>query len=221
MAEEVFTGFQQPSSGNSDTNALSFLFQQLLGKVWTSAVVQVQAVTNAGGLAPVGFCDVLPLVAQINGKGDATPHGTIHNLPYMRIQGGANAVIIDPEVDDIGLAIFASRDISAVKASKAPSTPGSFRRFDPADGLYIGGFLNGVPQQYVRFSSTGIEVVSPTEVTIMAPLITLDGEVHATGQVNGDAGATFAEDVTGAGVSLETHTHGGVTTGGGSTGAPN
>lgn len=221
LAEEIYYGFQQPGSGNSDANALSFQFKMLMGRVWTSMLVQVQSVTNAGELEPVGFCDVLPMVAQINGRGDATPHGIIHNLPYMRIQGGANAVIIDPQVGDIGLAIFAQRDISAVKASRQPNVPGSFRRFDPADGLYVGGFLNAVPQQYVRFSDAGVEIVSPTEVRLVAPSIILDGAVHATDNINVDGAVDAAGEVTGDGVALSTHTHGGVTTGSGNTGAPN
>lgn len=181
---EVLYGFQNPQSGNDDTNGLSFLIKQFMSKVWTSAVVRVEAVTNDGGVEPVGSVDVTPLVHQINGIGAATPHAVIHGMPYFRIQGGANAMIMDPKVGDIGVAVFASRDISAVKASKGPNVPGSFRRFDPADGLYIGGFLNGVPTQYVRFTDDLIEVISPTRVKISAPhvdLISDDVNLGGTG----------------------------------------
>lgn len=175
----AYQGFQDPKTGNSDLNATSFLFEQLMGKVWTSALVQVNAVTNAGALSAVGFVDVSPLIHQVDGAGKATPHGIIHNVPYFRLQGGADAVILDPKVGDIGLAIFASRDISAVKSSKAPNVPGSSRRFSPSDGLYIGGFLNGVPTQYVRFSATGIEVVSPTKIICTAPEVDVNATTKA------------------------------------------
>ena len=45
--------------------------------------------------------------------------------------------------------------------------------------------------------------------------IVQDGSTQLTGTI------TSAGDITGAGISLSTHTHGGVQTGGGSTGAPN
>lgn len=177
--ENAYPGFQDPTSGGSDLNAMAFVFQQLLGRVWTSTLVQVQKVTNAGEVSPVGFIDVTPMVHQVDGAGKATPHGVIHNLPYFRIQGGADAVILDPKVGDIGLAIFASRDISAVKATKKVGVPGSNRRFNPSDGLYIGGFLNAVPTQYVRFSSAGIEVVSPNKVTVTAPNVEVNASTRA------------------------------------------
>lgn len=182
--DDVLHGFQTPQSGNDDNNGLKFLVKQFMSRIWTSALVRVEAVTNTGALAAVGSVDVTPLVHQIDGIGNATPHAVIHGLPYFRIQGGADAMIMDPKVGDIGLAVFASRDISAVKVSKAPNVPGSYRRFDPADGLYIGGFLNGVPTQYIRFSADGIEIISPTRVKITAPhvdLVSADVNLGGTG----------------------------------------
>ena len=170
--------------------------------------------TNAGGVAPVGSVDVLPLVRQVTPDGDGVSHGTVYGLPYMRMQGGANAVILDPQVGDIGIAVFSSRDISAVKATKAEALPGSARTFDYADGLYIGGVLNGTPTQYVRFATDGVTVLSPTKITLEAPAIELKGPVTAT-----STGA-FAGDVTAAGKSVSTHKHGGVTVGAGQTGTP-
>jgi hypothetical protein len=107
-------------------------------------------------------------VNQVDGAGNATPHDVLHHLPYFRLQGGSDAVILDPKVGDIGLAGFASRDISSVKSTKAQANPGSARSFDMADGVYIGGMLNGVPEQYVQFTQGGINIVSPHAVTVNA-----------------------------------------------------
>jgi hypothetical protein len=90
--------------------------------------------------------------------GNPIPHDVIHNLPYFRLQGGTNAVIVDPDVGDKGFAVFCSRDISAVKRTKAIANPGSSRRFNWADGLYVGGVLNGTPANYVEVSPSGITV---------------------------------------------------------------
>jgi phage baseplate assembly protein gpV len=182
MATDPFgyRGSQTPNSGTSPFNEQSFLIWQTLRQIAGARLVQVQAVTNAGGVSPVGFVDVLPLVNQLDGSDNAMPHGVIHNVPYFRLQGGANAVIIDPQVGDIGVAVIEDRDISSVKANRGPANPGSKRIFDMADGLYIGGFLNGAPTQYVQFSTAGISVVSPTKVTLQAPLVEVDASTSFT-----------------------------------------
>ncbi|KAG0922750.1 hypothetical protein G6F31_019785 [Rhizopus arrhizus] len=76
------------------------------------------------------------------------------------------------------MAAFGSRDLSAVKASKQQSNPGSWRTHDMADGLYFGGLLNGTPVQYVQFTAGGINVVSPSKVTVQAPNIELNAAAH-------------------------------------------
>lgn len=153
----------------SEFNATAAIFRSMLSRVATSTLVQVKKVTNDGGLAPVGFVDVQPMVNQVDGDGIAVPHGIIPNVPYSRLQGGANAVILDPEVGDIGVAVFASRSIASVIANRAPSNPSGNGRFRWSDALYVGGMLNGTPTQYMRFSLAGIEILSPTQVKIEAP----------------------------------------------------
>lgn len=230
---------QQPETTADDYHTLTFVIQQLLSRVATVALVKVVTCTNSGGVAPYGFVDVLPLVNQIAADNQSVPHGTIYRLPYARLQGGVNAVILDPEPNDIGLAAFCSRDISAVKADpaaaiananagKGGAPPGSARQFDMADGLYLGGFLNGVPVQYVQFNEDGITVLSPTRVRVEAPTIELVGEVLQSGgnvtmaadlQVDGTVHANV--DVVADDISGKSHTHGGVQAGGSNTAPPN
>jgi hypothetical protein len=211
---EGYAGLMGPYAQGNEFNATSFLIKTLIGKMATATLVQVVNVTNEGDVSPVGFVDVHPMVAQINGKGIPTPHGVIYGLPYMRLQGGANAVILDPQVGDIGVAVFCAQDISKVKATKADATPGSRRRFDLADGIYFGGVLNGTPTQYVRFDTDGITLVSPTKVRVDAPTLEVHGDITATGTITGDA------DVKSGTIRLRTHKHTGVTTGGGTSGGP-
>ena len=199
----------------SEYGALSFLVSQIINMRSTVQLVRVQAVTNAGGMAAAGTVDVLPLVNQLDGQRNTVPHGTVFGLPYVRLQGGANAVILDPQVGDIGIAVIADRDISAVKASKAQANPGSMRRGSFADGLYIGGVLNGAPAQVVRFAADGIHVTSPTAVHITAPSIASAGDWQHTGTI------TASVDVIAGGVSGKMHTHGGVSSGGANTAGPN
>lgn len=235
-------GLQNPRDTASDFAALQFVVEQMLHRMQTAMPVRVMAVTNDGGVAAVGRVDVLPLVKQITGDGVTTPHATIFNVPYCRWQGGTDAVILDPKVGDIGLCVFASRDISSVKAdpqaaaASGGATPGSARTYNYADGVYVGGILNGVPEQFVQFYAEGIRVVSPTKVrveapvgevvaseriTLQAPTIELKGDVaQSEGDITATGKYTGEQDVVGDGISLHDHVHGGVQSGGSSTDPP-
>lgn len=149
-------GQQQPWDSDHDFNAAMFAVRMLLAQMDTMKLVQVQAVTGGGGaIAAAGTVDVLPLVNQIDGAGNATSHGTVYGIPWWRMQGGDSALICDPAVGDIGYVAISDRDISSVKTNKARSNPGSLRKFDIADGVYVGGVLNDVPVQYLVFDSNG------------------------------------------------------------------
>jgi hypothetical protein len=171
-----YQGVQKPNSASSEYNAMSFLVQQIINGRNIATLVKIMGVTSAGGLALAGTVDVLPLVNQLDGNGNAVAHGTVNDIPYYRMQGGANAVIMDPQVGDIGICVFADRDISSVRANKAAANPGSFRRSDMADGLYLGGVLNGVPNQYMMFTEDGIKLFSPTKINLEAPTIEMQAE---------------------------------------------
>jgi hypothetical protein len=195
---EVY-GQQSVSTADNEFNTLMFVIKMALQKVQTATLVQVVSCSNDGGVSPVGVVTVTPMVNQMSGSRQATPHGPIYNLPYCRIQGGANAVIMDPEPGDIGIAVFASRDISAVKAAKAPANPGSLRMFDWADGLYIGGVLNGTPTCYIQFDDGNINLVTP------AGVVNINGTtVDASGNIVVKSGSTITDGV---GIVVETHQH--------------
>lgn len=220
MTDKATTGFRDAATGGNQFTSLTFLIRQQLAKVRIATIVQVLAVSNDGGVEPVGTVDVQPLVHQTDGAGNIVALPPVYGVPYVRVQGGANAVILDPQVGDLGIALFGDRDLSAVIATKAAAAPGSERRNSLADALYIGGILNGAPQQYVRFSATGVEIVSPTAIDLQAPAITLRGAVHVTGDQTNEGTIVADGDVTGQGTSLHTHKHGGVTTGSGQSGPP-
>lgn len=165
MSDSAYTGVNRQQDFASDFNGHAALINQMVNKVPGATLVQVLSVTNSGGLSMVGTVSVQPMVNQIDGAGNATPHGEIYNIPYFRLQGGTNAVIIDPVVGDIGMAVIASRDLSSVKATRKVSNPGSRRKNSWADGLYVGGFLNGLPTQYIQFSSAGVSIVSPVQIS--------------------------------------------------------
>ena len=206
--------FTNPSTASDKLEAMKFVIARELNKVNTVTLGKVLKCTNSGALSLVGYVDIQPIVNQMDSKDQGLAQPILYNVPYMRVQGGSNAVIIDPKAGDIGICLFASRDISSIKNTRKQGNPASLRTFSLSDGLYIGGVLNGEPSQYVRFSDSGIELVSPTKVTITSPSMVLNGAVTLNGAM------TATGDVTASGVSLKTHKHGGVATGGGQTGTP-
>jgi hypothetical protein len=246
----VPNGQLKPSTTWGEFNNISFVVQQALSKMQTCTLVRVESCTNSGALSAVGFVDITPLVNQIDGDNNPVPHTTIYNVPYLRIQGGTNGIILDPQAGDIGIAVFASRDISKIKSTKAQGNPGSFRQNSFSDALYLGGVLNGVPTQYVQFNASGITIHSPAAVILSAPDIQLNAatiEINGTasttvttptftvngnsvlngtlaqtggGTANFSGSITATGNVTGQGTSLHTHVHSGVQAGGSNTGAP-
>ena len=222
----------RPEQTQGGAGEIGAIVSGIVSRIQTVTLVRVVK-TKSGGLAPVGLVDVQPLVAQISGDGTVTPHGIIYNVPYFRLQGGGNAVIIDPEPGDIGMCGFCSRDISSVKQNKAPSAPQSRRRFDYSDGLYFGGFLNGTPAQYIMFSKGGIKLFSPGNIEMEAANIRLkaQGGVSSTSQTfqantkttakfTGGGGISSDGDVKAKDVSLLNHPHSGVQPGSGQSGKP-
>ena len=200
----------------SEFSRMSFVVRSIMAQQATTTLVIVRAVEDDA-------VDVQPMIAQVDGAGNAVDHGIIHGLPVWRLQGGNSAVIVVPAVGDIGLAVFASTDISNVKRAKEPTTPGSFRRFDWADGIYLGGLLNSPATQWVRMDSSGITItaadgqpvtINADSVAINADTVSMSGDLDVTGSISSGAGSTFG------GKAFDTHRHGGITTGGGTTGNP-
>lgn len=225
----------------SETNSIKFFIRQAMAEASHITIVAVKAV-HGGGIAAPPTVDVQPLVAQIDQTGKAQVHDTISGLPTMRIQAGANAIVIDPQVGDIGVAVFADRDISSAVKNQAPANPGSWRRFDWADGIYLYSIGHVVPTQYLQVTDDVINIVAnnnPINITTGGGDCTIDsggGDVDITtgggdvdvsaggGDVNvsggGDINVTGGGDVLAGSISLLNHHHTGVTTGSGNTGGP-
>lgn len=202
------------SDNASDVGRINFIIRTALSGLRTAIPVMIKSVTNSGGVSPIGTVSVQPLVSAVDGSGVTWPHGIIYNVPYLRIQGGANGIILDPVVGDIGLAIVCDRDISTVKNTQKISAPGSTRKNDMSDMVYLQTIIGAAPTQYVQFNSSGITILSPTAVKIQAPAINSNGTWTHTGTI------TASGNIIGQGTSLHTHVHSGVQTGGSNTGAP-
>jgi hypothetical protein len=236
------------SPGLDRLNALTqysqqaLLFQRMMQGVATAKLVQVLSCTVAGADGPIGRVNVTPLVNQIDGFGNATPHGTIYSIPYFRYQGGVDAIILDPVAGDIGIIIVMDKDTSSAVRTGQQANPGSRRTFNLSDGMYIGAFLSSAaPQQFLQFlpgvgitmkDISGSEVIMAGGGITLAPkngVVTVDGMITATGlggvgmTVTGSmnaTGAITAGNGTADAVNLQLHVHSGVATGGANTAVP-
>lgn len=166
--------------------AQEFIILQLLRmNVHTAELVRVQSVQPTTDR--VGFVTVQPLVLDVDTNNIVISQSPAYNVPYLRIQGGVSAIKLDPVEGDIGLAVYAQRDITTIKATLEEGAAPTDRTFSTADGLYLGGFLNGEPQQWIEFlpEAAGIQVVSPGNIDLIA-----DGDIglQAGGALNLQSG---------------------------------
>ena len=242
-------GQQTLDTNNSEYNALSFFVEQMLNSINTAEPVRVTAVSAPVGVNPVGFVDVLPMVNLVDGEGRGHEQSTLYRLPYLRIQGGKNAFICDPQPGDMGLAVYAMRDTETVKETRGavPGNPGSARALSKGDGFYLGGFLNAAPERYIMVDDTGITlddgaggklelkggkltIAAPAGIQTSSPFNHNDtpdfvmGSGGATGTVNGNlqvnGQVSSTQDQIAGGISQIHHTHTGVQPGSGNTGEP-
>lgn len=183
--------------------AQEFYILKLLRGLHTAALVEVQGVTPISDR--VGTVQVIPVVEDKQTGGVVVAQSPIYSVPYLRLQGGKSAVILDPVVNDIGLCVFAERDITGflqtLKAGPAPTD----RAHSSADGLYLGGFLNGAPTQWVKFlaNAGGIDINTPGALTLEGQTVS----VTAGSTINMTAATSIT--LTGGGQSLVLSSTGG------------
>lgn len=150
----------------SQFHNMLFAIRQALSEVRTGVPVKVIAI-HGGGVGKPPTIDVQPLVKQMDGVGNASSHGTIYGVPVARNQGGANAIINDPQVGDLGHMVVSDRDISSVKANSAEANPGSYRRHDLSDGVYHAAMLAVTPTQYIQFMADGVKMLDKNGNTVL------------------------------------------------------
>lgn len=162
----------------SQFNQQVFLIKQVLKQTISTAIpVRVDAVERGGEGGAALYVDVTPMVTQTDAEGNSIPPVTIPHLPYFRYQHGTAAIICDPKVGDLGLAVFAQQDCSRLTGDTTPQAPGTFRCFDMSDGFYVGGFWGQVPKTFIHIEDEGtIHVVAPKQHHLESPTVIVDCE---------------------------------------------
>lgn len=194
-------GFQELNTSFNLTNALDFFTDQKLKSIFTCDVVKVINVDEK-------TVDIQPLVYQVNGDNEIMKQEPIYGVPYCRQQAGMNGIILKPQVGDLGVVVYARRDISSVISSGGENVPDTRRFLSENDAIYLCSIASimSQPTRFIEFTESGISITPNTKLTI-------NGDVEVTGTVT-------AQDCISGTISGKTHTHSGVTSGGDSTGAP-
>ena len=198
--------WSKQSSLNDVTGILQAM-RRVLSNVHTSLPVEVVNCTNSGGVSAIGTVTLKILMNQVDSFGNTVaPGATLYNVPYLRLQGGTNAIIIDPSTGDMGMASFCEKDISNIMATYGAANPNSNRRNSISDAIFVGYVGNVVPTQYIQFNASGITIFSPNAVNVNAPLVTVNAQevdvtapsVNVTGNVlvDGNLGSTSGTSVT-------------------------
>lgn len=170
------------------------------------------------------------------------------DVPVVFPSAGGYSLTFPVKAGDEALAVFSSRCIDTWWDTSAVSVQADLRMHDLSDAFAIIGprsrpralspavVTSGVELRkddgtaYVRISDNGdVAVVTPADVVVTASdaTVTASGQINLTAplvQINGNlqvSGSVVATgNVTGQGVSLKTHVHSGVSSGGSNTGQP-
>lgn len=205
--------------------------QGLQSKLWTALPGIIQSF-NATAMT----VEVQPAIqALVRGEGGDLSSVALPLLVDCPVQfpaGGGCTLTFPVAPGDECLVVFASRCIDAWWASGGVQGQAELRMHDLSDGFAILGFrsqpraIAGVSTSAVQLRSDdgaafleinpvthAINATTPGPLVLTAPLVTINGDVQVNGRID------TTGDVEAGTISLQTHRHGGVTPGSGTTGA--
>jgi len=183
---------------------------------------------------------------QPDGTRTTATYSPLVNVPVFYPCGGGYTLTFPIKTGDECIVIFNDRELDNFMLSggtlSVPSTP---RLHDWSDAYALVGIrsyprsLSGVSTStaqlrsddgatFVEIDGTGqiVTITAPTQINLNSPLVTVQGVINVINEnsasvpftVNGAIHTTG--DVVAGSISLQTHVHGGVQTGGGDTGSP-
>lgn len=215
---------------NDNEQAFRIAMDGRLSGLWTAGPGIVQAVDFS-----TMTLSVQPAIQGVVEAEDGTLSNV--NLPlliHVPIQfptAGGFSLTLPIQIGDEVLIVWASRCIDAWWQSSGVQRPIEARMHDLSDGFALVG-IKSVPKVIPSISTTGaqlrndagttyveisgdgkIKLVSPSEIDITAPVVTLTGDINVSGAVTAAA-------VTIGSIPFASHIHSGVTTGIHNTGGP-
>lgn len=188
--------FTPTTAQANDAESMAFAFEMLLSGYF---FIELAIVTDVRGDAPNLVVDVMPLVTRTDPSGAMIPNSEAFDVPVFRLQRGNSAIIMNPVVGDIGMIAVCDRDNSVARANRKQSVPGSKRTHSKSDALYLGGFLNSAPTQFIEFADGALNITTPNPVNITcssANVTAPDGVTVTTPNMHVTGNITAGGDIT-------------------------
>lgn len=163
----------------------------------------------------------------------------IYNVPVLFPRTSLGAIHMPLKQGDKVQLLINQRDLDAYLNSGNIEEPNTNRKFNLQDAVVILGLYSNSTNQdndealTVRYNQAFLKITEDNQVNINATNINITGNLNVDGETTITESLTVVDsisatgvissddDVTADGVSLKTHTHGGVTSGGASTLPPN
>lgn len=224
--------YNPPSIDPADEDSLTGVFRSVLQKFLQSTDDMLPAIVIAYDRT-TNRATVQPQIMMGTTSGEKVARAQIASVPVLNIGGGGFVLSFPIKPGDLGWIKASDRDIS-LYLQQGPGQeewPNTKRLHSFQDGLFIPDVLktftvDGEDAERVVLQTTDamtriaiapglVKITTPGTVEVDAPT------VHMTGDLQVDGSITAQGEVTGNGIALSTHTHGGVQPGGGNTTAPN
>lgn len=212
----------------SDYNATEQQINKAFNKLNTAWIGRIVS-CSSDGVNGSKTVIAVPVVATVDGQGNQQGAVNYVELPHYRVNAGVCGIIIDPQPGDLGVFVVCKKNSSKAPAGQT-ETPASFRQFNMADSVMIATIHTSAPTVYIHLKQDGtIDVNATTAVTVKAPTVNVEAEstynltapqINIKGTVQLDGTLTASGNVTGAGISLNSHVHGSVMSGPSDTGVP-
>lgn len=178
---------------------------------------------------------VQPLIMLLTTSNTTVPRATLASIPVYQIGGGGFILNFNLKPGDLGWIKASDRDISLFLQSYSASAPNTIRKHNFSDSVFFPDVMKGytiagedTDNAVLQTLDGSVRIsIFPNKVKITAPTVEIDAPItHLTGVLNVDGNITSLAtvkgtiDVTSGTISGKTHTHGGVTIGSGTSGAP-
>ena len=225
MVDKTTVPAYNPANGTSEAGKDIILTKNIKKGLFCASPAIVESFDRAKQQATVR-----PALMAKKSNGESIAQDFIYNVPVRFGGGGGFAVNLPLTKGDTGWLIFCDRDISAFKATRQIMPCNTNRMHAPEDAFFLpdamqtarisaedsskavfqtldGSNKIALGSDDITIKTKSLNITADT-VTFTSPAITTTGTIAATG------------DITAAGISVSTHVHGGVTSGSGTTGAP-
>lgn len=175
---------------------------------------------------------VRPVIMVLGTDDSLTKRAAIAKVPLLTIGAGGYLITFPIKAGDQGWIKANDRDISVYLQKQQDAGPNTTRMHSFEDGIFIPDIArtwtladedkeNMVIQSVdgsikVAIGADQIKVVHPKAVLIDTPLVTMTGDLDVKGTITGETDVLSGDDK----ISGKGHTHPGVQTGSGHTGAP-